>query len=155
MFEERSTKVTEEILGIPCPLSVLWEANEAKNPVICTWTPSQPERIRSTIMDQQQFWECKSHLQEGCKLEDADNTWSGWKVIRLLTNSVSALTRMFFYMAMVIMSYPMQPNTTLYLIKFGQLRQKKKKKRSSLTSWKTIGRREQLEWWLQQMGPTQ
>jgi hypothetical protein len=57
--------------------------------------PSQPERIRSTTMDQQQFWECKSHLQEGCKLEAADNTWSGWKVIRLCTDSVSALTRMF------------------------------------------------------------
>jgi hypothetical protein len=42
---------------IPCPLSVLWEANEVKNPVICTWTLSQPKRIWLTTMDQQQFWE--------------------------------------------------------------------------------------------------
>ena len=102
MFEERSTKVTEEM---------------KEYPALCQYYEKQMKpRIQSFV-----------HEPRRNQKEFDQPLW---------TNNNSESVNHIFKKAVnwKIMSYPMQTNTTLYLIKFGQLRQKKKKKRSSLTS---------------------
>jgi transposase-like protein len=129
MLEERSTKVTEEMKEYPA-LCQYYE--KQMKPRIQSFV-HEPRRNQKEF--DQPLWTNNNSESVNHIFKRAVN-WKLQTTPDLVEKFYDCVQIQFqdVYMVMVTMSYPMQTNTTLYLMKFGDARQKKKKKRSSLTS---------------------
>ena len=126
MFEERSTMVTEEM-----------KEYKQMRPGIQSFV-HEPRRNQKEF--DQPLWNNNNSESVNHIFKTAVN-WKPQTTPDLVEKLYDCVQIQFLHLrgclhghGLVTMSYQMQTNTTLYLIKFGDARQKKKKKRSSVTS---------------------